>query len=169
MGIFVFICIYKQIQKYPYLLKYLSQRSEICCASLPHKVRTLSQFSSIFGLFFTFFRSMKLLFNDPIIDPLWGGGPRITPCVWTKGLNEYAYFRLFGSALPSHLFAKSSHYPHSPRTGSLQICSLSAGLNTWGNIIFRNFLNVTFFLPISIHYCMYTRKVSLSVATLIHK
>ena len=47
MGIFVFIHIYRQIQKYPYLLKYLNQRSEICCASLPHKVRTLCQFLPI--------------------------------------------------------------------------------------------------------------------------
>ena len=67
------------------------------------------------------------------------------------------------------------HYPNTPRTGSLQICNMSAVINTWENIIFRNFLNVIFSLPISInfmtfeksnfdmkflslgHYCMYTK------------
>ena len=44
-------------------------------------------------------------------------------------------------------FAKSSHYPNTPRIGSLQNCNLSAVLNTWENIIFRNFLNVSFFSP----------------------
>ena len=100
MGIFVFICIYRQIQKYPYLLKYLSQRSEILCASLPHKVRTLSQFWTIFDLF----GSMKLLFNDP------HNWPTVPPPLWE--ISKVSPF--FSVQLPLPLAQSIFFYPHIP-------------------------------------------------------
>ena len=67
MGIFVFICIYRQIQKYQYILKYLSQRSVVtlCCT----KCTLCANFHLIWTIY-DLFGSMKLLLMTPIIGPL---------------------------------------------------------------------------------------------------
>ena len=69
---------YRQIQKYPYILKYLSQRP-LC--------RTKCALCANFNLFWTIFDQygyMKLLFNDPHNWPTVGGGGVQTKSPKTK-------------------------------------------------------------------------------------
>ena len=95
MAIFVFICIYSQIQKCPYILKYLSQRSE----NLPlwcTKCALCANFH-LFWTMFYLFEAKKLLFNDPHNWPTvgGGGGSGLAQIAWSTFLLTGELFDFF--------------------------------------------------------------------------